>query len=475
MGYAKRFTILLFTLLMVLSLAYAASFDITTEPIKERIVVSEFATYKVTVKNNLDVRDEYRIYSLDFPTWGVRTDPLINPITLELNPGEEGSVELLIDPLKIREIGAYEVNLHVRSKVLDSAVSVPLKVTILSTDSLVQGYVPTVITSVSIPEKIDPRKEVPIRIALNNQNVINYSSLEIRINSNLFQEVLGTNLGPKEETALQTIKVLDPLTEPQQDNVVVAVFYEDRAISQVTKRVEVIGYQEKELVKEEKGFLTRKDTYKLSSNDGKYEGLLKVETTLLDSIFSSTEPKARIIRENGGRYFAWEVNLEGKEMQVAVTRNFIPLVIAIILIISVIISYFMFRSPLVMLKEANNIVKNEGGISEMNIVLHVQNRGQGRLTEIEVTDYVPGLVGIESDVPIGSLQPTKVLRHEKKGTTMVKWALDKLDPAEERVLSYRIKSRLSILGDFSLPVAKASFKVNGKVHSSSSNRLGITN
>ena len=475
MGFVKSLPVLALIFLMLLSVSNAASFDIKTEPIKEKIVVNEFAKYKVSVKNNLNVNDEYRIYSLDFPIWGVRTDPIVNPITLELAPGEEGSVELLVDPLKIKDVGAYEVNLNVRSKVLDSAVSVPLKVTILSTDPLMQGYTPTVLTSVGIPEKIDPRNEIPIKIVLNNQNVINYTNLELRIESNLFKETLSTNLDPKEEKTLQIKKTLDPLTVPQYDNIVVSVVAKGRSISQVTKRVEVVEYKGSQLVKEEKGFLTTKTIYKFASNNDDYNGDFKVETSLLSSIFSSTTPKAKIITEDGKRFFVWNVKLEKKEMQVAITRNFVPLMIAIILFAAVVVSYFLFRSPLVMVKEVSNIVKTEGGISEMNVVLHIQNRGQIRATEIEVTDYIPGLVGIGSDVPIGSLEPAKVLRNEKKGATIAKWTLEKLDPSEERVLSYKVRSKLSILGDFSLPVAKAAFKANGKVQSSSSNRLNVSN
>ncbi len=475
MGFVKSLPIIVIMFLMLLLVSNAASFDITTEPIKEKIIVNEFAKYTVTVKNNLNVKDEYRIYSLDFPIWDVRTDPIVNPITLELNPGEEGSVEILVDPLKIKEIGFYEVNLNVRSKVLDSAVSVPLKVTIFSTDPLMQGYIPTVITSVGVPEKIDPRNEIPIKIVLNNQNMINYTRLEVRIESNLIKETLSTNLDPKEEKILQVITNLDPLTKPQYDNVIVSVFADERAISQVTKRIETIEYKGSQLIKEERGFLTTKSTYKFASNNEDYKGSFKVETSLLSSIFSSTSPNAKVMTENGKRYFVWDVKLDKKEMQVAITRNFVPLMIAIILFAAVVISYFLFRSPLVMIKEVNNIVKKEGGITEMNVVLHIQNRGQIRLQEIEVTDYIPGLVGIGSDAPIGSLQPTKIMRHEKKGTTMAKWTIEKLDLSEERVLSYKVRSKLSILGDFNLPVAKATFKANGKVQSSSSNRLSVSN
>ena len=130
-------------------------------------------------------------------------------------------------------------------------------------------------------------------------------------------------------------------------------------------------------------------------------------------------------------------------------------------------------APLFMIKEASNIVKSEGGITEMTVILHVRNRSNSKISGIEVSDYIPSLVGIGSDVPIGSLQPAKVLRHEKKGTTIVKWTLDALNVSEERVLSYRIKSKLPILGSFSLPAAKATFGQNNKTVTSTSNRLGV--
>src|SRR3989338_7420593 len=150
----SAFFSLIFSLLLCMSVAYAASFDVEVVPIKDRIVINEFATFQLNVKNNLEQRDEYRIYTLDFPTWDVRTEPIANPITLELESEAEDSVELVVDPLKIKDIGAYQVNVNVRSKLTNQFVSVPLKVTILSTEPLIGGYVPTVITGLDITPKI---------------------------------------------------------------------------------------------------------------------------------------------------------------------------------------------------------------------------------------------------------------------------------------------------------------------------------
>jgi hypothetical protein len=195
---------------------------------------------------------------------------------------------------------------------------------------------------------------------------------------------------------------------------------------------------------------------------------------LLGSIFSSTNPKSKTITEGDKRYFVGDVKLENNSMRIYITQNYIPLFVVIMLLIVSVISYYSLRSPLLIIKEVNNIVKSEGGISEMTVVLRIRNRSQNKLKEIEITEFIPALVSIGKEVSIGSLQPTKVLKHEKERSTIVKWTIDTLDATEERVLSYKIKSKLSILGSFSLSAAKASFKSNNKNFTSASNRLNVS-
>jgi|TARA_B100001964_G_C14260228_1_gene614981 hypothetical protein len=475
MSFIKKSILFTFIFSMFLSVAYAVSFDAEAVPIDNKIIIDEFATFQISIKNNLQQNDEYRIYSLDFPTWDVRTDPIVNPITLELMPSEEGNIEIVVDPLKIKDIGTYQVNINVKSKVTNELFGIPLKVSIMSTDPLIQGYVPTVVTSVGIPQNINPKEEVPIKIILNNQNIIDYPELIIKIESNLIKETITTQLGPKEEKTLELKANLDPLTEPQEDNLVVAIFKGDKSIiNPIVRKIEIIEYAEKEVISEDKKFFLERTHYNFVSNNKDYEGKFKIETTLLGSIFSSTNPKTKIVTEDDKRYFVGDVKLENNAMRIDITKNFIPLFVVIILLIVVAISYYALRSPLLITKQAKNIVKKEGGVSEMAVILHIRNRSQDKIKDIEISEFIPALVSVGSDVPIGSLQPTKVLKHERKGSAIVKWDIDSLDASEERVLSYKIKSQLSILGSFSMPATKATFKSDNKSFTSSSNRLSIS-
>jgi len=244
-------------------------------------------------------------------------------------------------------------------------------------------------------------------------------------------------------------------------------------ISPIVKKIRVISYADKELISEKKNLVMSVSTYDFTSNDPEYTGSFRVETTLLGSIFSSENPKASVVKENGKRYFVWNVELENNKMQVIVTRNFIPLFVVIALIVVMIAGYYALRAPLAIRKETSSLGKSEGGVTEISVVLRLQNRGNTRIKEIEVTEVLPSIVSVEREVSIGSLQPAKMLRHEKKGTTIVKWVIDNLDPSEERVLSYRIKSKLSILGSFSLPPATAVFKAKEKIMTTASNTLQI--
>ena len=101
-------------------------------------------------------------------------------------------------------------------------------------------------------------------------------------------------------------------------------------------------------------------------------------------------------------------------------------------------------------------------ISEFKVLLHLQNIGDSVIKDLEVFDYVPTLIDIVKEFSIGTLNPTRVLKHEKKGRSAVIWDIEKLDPHEERIVSYNIKSKLTILGELTLPSAVVKFTHNNK-------------
>lgn len=470
----KFIFLFLIILIFIPILANAQSFEVTAEPIVDAIVIDEDAIFKISIENTLNSKQEFRIYTLDFPFWDIRTDPIVNPITLEVNGDSTKSIELMIDPLHITQIGAFIVNINVQSLRTKEIIMVPVQIGIKSTEPLIGGYIPTVVTSVSIPEKIDPREEIPIKINLNNQNLIDYDDMIIKFESNLINEEIEYQLEPKEEKTLTLKRKIDPLTKPQKDTFSVSVFKGDRLIvNPIVKPIEIIEYSKLNEKETRKRLLRTKKEFTFTSNDKNYKGKTRIETTLFKSLFTSTNPKSETVIEDGKRYIVWDISLQGSNsLNLTVTENLLPLFVILILIVVLIALYYSFRSPMTIRKEANIIKEKDGGISELKVILHVRNRSKSKLNDIHLSERVPHLVLVEKDISIGTLHPEKILRHENKDT-IIKWNIHSLDAHEERVLAYKVSTMLPILGSFSLPATGSKFHIKDKVMVASSNRLSV--
>jgi hypothetical protein len=89
------------------------------------------------------------------------------------------------------------------------------------------------------------------------------------------------------------------------------------------------------------------------------------------------------------------------------------------------------------------------------------NRSKYNVLDLLITDKLPSLVDLHKDFEEGTLRPSSILKHDKKGTIM-KWQIRTLEPGEERIIHYKVKTRLSILGSLSLPITVVKFKREGK-------------
>lgn len=470
-----RFFVLAAILIVLANIAFAASFDVKATPVKDRIIVDEVAEFDIAVQNNLETDEEFTIKKAGYPFWDMYTKPLQNPITLKVPAQSTSSIRLFVDPLYITTVDTYTIDMGIVLESTGQEQKVPITVGIKSTEPLIGGYIPTVLTSTSIsPEKIDPREDFTIKIVLNNQNVLDYPNLTIKIESNLFKDELHVPLGPKEDRTIEVTKKLDDMAMPQKDRLVIAIFKDERLIvSPIIKEFEVIEYAVQEDLPKEQSFLKIRKGIKVISNNPDYGGTVKIETTPIKNLFMTTSPRAEIVKETGRHYLAWNVEVgPDRTALIRTSENYRPLVVIILLVTAAIVLYFLFRSPIVVSKAIGNVGMSEGGISEAKIIVRVKNRSPNQITNIEVVDNLPHIAHVEKEISIGSMQPHAVLKHPKKGI-MIKWSIETLEAGDERVLSYRMKSRLPILGELSLPAASARTQVGNKVIISSSNRASI--
>ncbi len=475
MNKTRSFFITFAFLLLFINVAHASSFDIKVVPIKDKIVVDDTAEFNVTIINNFDSDEEFTIKKVGYPFWDSYTKPLQNPITLKVPASGSATIKLFVHPMYIASVDTYTLDLGVALERKSEQQKVLITVGIISTEPLIGGYVPTVITSTSIsPKEIDPRQQAIIKILLNNQNVLNYSNLTIKIESKLFNDQIYVPLGSKEDKIIEIPKKLDDFTMPQRDSFVVAVFRGERMIvNPIVTEFDVGEYVVQEGIPKQESFLKIRRGIKVTSNNPSYEGKIKFEITPFQSLFMTSSPKARAVKENGRQYLVWDVRIiEGNSTTVYTFENYRHILVAALLIILSVALYFLFRSPVIVKKSVANIGMSEGGISEAKVIVRVKNRSRNQIEGIEVTDNLPHIAHVEKEISIGSMQPHSVLAHPKKGV-MIKWNIETLEPGDERVLSYRMKSRLPILGEFNLPAATARCKFGNKLVITNSNRVSV--
>ena len=475
---SRKFIPLALLFVLILSFAHAQSaldtFSVDVTALNNRIAVNETATFNITVYNGYAEEREFQIEKVGYPYWDMHTTPITNPITIVVPSKGQESLVLHVRPLHITVEDTYNVDTYVTDLSSGRKQNIPLTIGLQSTDALIQGYVPTVLTTVSVPKNADPREPLHILINLNNQNALDYPNLTIILSSNLINGEFNYRLGHREEKRVEIVTSIDPLTPPQQDRLTVFAYREDRTvINPITSDFSVKEYVIKEEHPATSSLLRTEKTITFFSNNPSYEGTIKEETSSFKSLFTSTRPKSSLTQEGDKKYLVWNIALDAnRTMDITIVQNYRPLVIIVVVILTLLGLYFVFRSPIVLVKEVAAVSLKEGGISDVKIILRVKNRGKEPLTQIEVGDVVPPIASVEKEVALGVMQPEKILPHQRQGT-IIKWLIPELAPNEGVVLSYKMKSRLTILGDFHLPSATARCKHRNSYVITNSNRVTV--
>lgn len=469
--------LIIISLLLVPNILAIDIFDVSSVAIKDTITYDGVAEFRLTITNNQGKDDKFRIFN-DQVEWDVHTDPRTDSsIFIRGRSSATISIEAIPMSNSIREGQYYQVPVSVKSINAGIIQTEVLPIGVRSPEEIEDFYSPRVDASLVMKREVDPREDINLDIELNNRNPKDFPELKVALTSKLVNEEKIVSLEPYEKKTVNFKIDINDLQEPIKDvlNLYVTYTNERGKILTVAKdennRYEIIGYgaiEDSETVT--KKFLKTTRNIKLSNNaNDPNEMLYKTEAPLI-RIFYSVNPDPQIIKEGGKTYYGFDVSLKPQEeYNITITRSYRGLFYLIILLIIIYGLYIIYRSPLVITKSTSNIVMREGGISELKIILSLKNRSYKPVEDISVTDKVPPVAEIKKEFEVGTLQPTRILKHEKKGT-FVKWKLEALEPFEERILSYTIKSKLSILGEFKLPIAKSSFKYGKKRRKTTSNQ-----
>ena len=440
---------------------------IERENIDFRISPDETAKYNITI-TNLEPVDKVFSFGLsisDSLKW------VSYPSNVRVPASSEHSFILSVKPNPATPIGVYRLNLNVRSGEFREVLDIPVH---LSFDGLFFDFVPNVNTTLSLADEIDPRDNARVLVKLRNRNPLNIEDAELRIRSDLFEgeQVIdippGPHLTDADAIEKELVFSMDPLKAPGEYEVVAQIYYPrtDSVISQDRQTVSVRGYSSTP---------TKLDTSRSAlfivnhvievENFGNREATpeVKLASSWFKNLFSRSDPAASFERIEGENNLVWTPTLSPTEKKtITVTTNYWPLVIAILLIIALVVAYFKLRSPVIVEKEVAVVDEDEEeGSSNLRVRLFIRNRSNNSVNNLTISDKVRGITTYIESNQLGHVKPSRTTKTSKKGT-MLFWDLDELEPFEERIFTYKLKSKLRVVGDLTLPRAGAKFETKNK-------------
>jgi len=449
-------SITVFFLILVLSVSVNAIVPSVTYKARDEFINSSdnTATYAFTIINNGPNVEKYQLYTIN-PSWD------IDPTIVSVSPSSTYNFDLHIILNSRQLVGPQLVPVTVKSLSSADTIVEDLYVYIKASNATVPSYVPNVAMDVSMKDEIDPREPISIEIHMRNRNLLNITDLRIAVDSPMFSKEYLTTLGPLEEKTNQILFAdMNAIQEPGNYTINIALITQNQTITRFQKDVEVIGYSDVSVEDTTiKGLFSYSETLKIH-NDGNYEAikLVKIPKNFFERIFTVTSAHYVSMKDNGVSYISWNVPLKPQETyDITITTSYNILVIILLIIIALVILYYIFRSPVLLFKRAKIISSNDDGISEIRVKLHLKNRSGKTIKNIKVIDKYPKIVSLVDDNSIGTLKPSKMLSADKVNSLLM-WNLDSLEPYEERLLSYTLRSQLNIVGNLSLHSAKVKFQ-----------------
>lgn len=477
-------------LLLFGSIAYAQAaegIDISRKTLESSNYIKtldDIARYELTITNNLPAKDHFRISFLDESLWTILTSPEISYKLsgFDLDPGESITFTITIRP-KPQAIANGYLNLNTRYLIDYEVLAEEAKAKQSDYVTLYYGpgfskprYPAVVLAEIEMPSKIDPRQDLEIRVILENRNPLNITALNIDLKSELITHHEVVSLGPIEEKTVLIPLSLDPLQEPMSDTLEVSISFEGENIQTDKHPYEIIAYSQfEEKQEKERETFYKTITHLSFRNNGNIE---KVETvshpvSWFETIFMTAEPKATMAKLDGKRYLTWQLQLAKDETKtIKLTKNYLPLLIILLLAILAYVAVRLMKGVVSVHKQAVLLAKSEGGISGVKVILKIKNVSSKPVHEVEVVDSVPNIVEIDKNVEMGHIAPINVVDRGKLGI-LIKWKLGDIEPGEERIVSYKAKARLTILGSFTLPAAVLRCIQGYKEKLAYSNRLRI--
>ncbi len=449
----KKSIIFTILLLAILPFAYAEpNFFVKITPIKSAITVDDSARFMLSIYNNQTYADTFTFTPKD-TILTVSSDPSTdywNGITIPAQ-SEGKTIIRFTTGQNLKPQLLPGTQLRITSKKNGEETSAFFSIEILPRTKFPIDVSSKILT----PYFVDPRNKLSIRASLNNHNGAKYENLKLSLKGKYVSRDIDVQLAPNENKTVEFTIDFDKATSPGKDTLTLELKKEDKVIAKDTAEIEIVEYSEP-FKKSESAIesFQKKTTTITLENDGNVakQQTITYPASLFDTYFTKTDPKAKYAGTS--KEFTWQITLRaGETTQITIVKNTIPLFYLAIFLIAYAILYFSFRSPLSIRKEIMEVIEKEGGISEIKIKVKIKNRSKKPVKSIRLIERIPEITVLHAEKD--QVAPTKAYKY--KDGSVLEWQFAEIESKEERIITYKIKARLIIMGNLKLKPAVVRF------------------
>ncbi|HLC56166.1 MAG TPA: hypothetical protein VJJ23_02915 [Candidatus Nanoarchaeia archaeon] len=436
----KRLILLLFVLFLLPLTVKALDVNVQATPIRSTVAPFQDALYNLKITNNENKAITFTITYLDI-YWTV------NPSEIKVESKSSKDIELRLIPYNADENKPSAVKIVISSIDKTFRTENVLEIKSLKYNELLKY-------ELLLPEPIDPRKDATIRLKLINENSYELNDMELSLESELFNEKRKISIAPFETKTETFIIKFSELYQDGNYDVRTFLRWNDKTIIDETSQVAVGQYPNiKEVKSPESSFLNTKiEVIKTNEGNTISQEIYEKSFGTIQKQFTKFNPEPNsIVKQDGGYLARWEFDLKpGETKSIFIESDYRTAfwIIILALIVIILVGLWMW-SHVVLKKRLVSILTEKDGSSMMKIEIVLKNRSRKTLINLKLMDRVGHL----SEVPdsFGSMHPAKITK-STSGILMI-WNIDMLKPGEERIFSYRAKSKLHVVGKFNIPRA----------------------
>lgn len=442
--------------------------------LKNKAGPGEWASFQVTITNKGIAYDVFNIINdLEGVEWSMLTEPQTRT-SLIIKGGASEKIKILLkDQNLTRDWRRPQfVTLFVENK--DRTVRKTLKLPIYLLPGKVQEGVYFDVTPV-FPDRVDPRVPQSFKLVIKNSNWYEYQNVRVALKSADFERESFLSFAPNETKSAEFTVTFDPATPPKKETVAVTVSSGSVVYTIDEKMYEVIAYNTpfEQTSTKESSFLKATKTITAKNVDNVEETQdVAIPASWLTRVLSTPSPdtKARVV--DGTKAYVWQLTIPtGATTTVQLVTNYRLILYATLILALAIFLWYMFRSPVLLLKRAEFVKTQEGAITEIDIRLTIENKSMTELRNVTLIDHVPALMQLVWK-PKHTFRPKKITA-VPHGHVMY-WNFD-LTPQEERILTYTVAPKLSVIGELHLPPAALKYVYDRHELKAHSNDVYVTN